>query len=144
MPWIEFQHCILNNNHFKSLDDFSNSIRMWARGHLRPSWLLTILYSNSQHHWKVCCIYFKIFVRQSRESFYYSFAFPTSGTTSTTTTHLANQHYGKYYEFSFSSKPKIGCSSSITNIWTCSSSFDVQKMMFKFVRCSIKWCLTHH
>ena len=25
------------------------------------------------------------------------------------------------------SKPKIGCSSSITNRWTCSSSFDVQK-----------------
>ena len=37
-------------------------------------------------------------------------------------------------------KPKIGCSSSITNRWTCSCSFDVRKMMFEFVRCSIKWC----
>ena len=42
------------------------------------------------------------------------------------------------------SKPKIGCSSSIINKWTCSSSFDVQKMMFEFVLCSVKWCLTHH
>ena len=42
------------------------------------------------------------------------------------------------------SKPKIGCSSSITNKWTRSSSFDVRKMMFEFVRCSIKWCSTHH
>ena len=42
------------------------------------------------------------------------------------------------------SKPKIGCSSSITNRWTCSSSFDVRKMMFEFVRCLIKWCSTHH
>ena len=42
------------------------------------------------------------------------------------------------------SKPKIGCSSSITNRWTRSSSFDVRKMMFEFVRCSIKWCSTHH
>ena len=32
------------------------------------------------------------------------------------------------------SKSKIGCS----------SSFDVRKMMFEFVRCSIKWCSTHH
>ena len=35
-------------------------------------------------------------------------------------------------------KSKIGFSSSITKIWTCSSSFDVQKMMFEFVRCSMK------
>ena len=42
------------------------------------------------------------------------------------------------------SKPKIGCSSSITNRWTRSSSFNVRKMMFEFVRCSIKWCSTHH
>ena len=33
------------------------------------------------------------------------------------------------------SKPKIVCSSS--------SSFDVQKMMFEFVRCSVKMCLYH-
>ena len=31
------------------------------------------------------------------------------------------------------SKPKIGCSSSITNWWTCWSSFNVRKMMFEFV-----------
>ena len=37
-------------------------------------------------------------------------------------------------------KPKIGCSSSITNRWTCLRSFNVQKLMFKFVWCSIKWC----
>ena len=36
------------------------------------------------------------------------------------------------------SKPKIGCSSSITNRWTCSSSLDVQKMMFEFVRFRIR------
>ena len=42
------------------------------------------------------------------------------------------------------SKPKIGCSSSIINKWTCLSSFDVRKMMFEFDRCSIKWCSTHH
>ena len=36
------------------------------------------------------------------------------------------------------------CSSSITNRWTRSSSFDVRKTMFVFVRCSIKWCWTHH
>ena len=42
------------------------------------------------------------------------------------------------------SKPKIGCSSSIANKWTRSSSFDVRKMMFEFDRCSIKWCSTHH
>ena len=46
------------------------------------------------------------------------------------------------------SKPKIGCSSSITNRWTCSSSFDVRKSDVRFysmdnlvkafwVRCSI-------
>ena len=38
------------------------------------------------------------------------------------------------------SKPKLGCSSSITNRWTGLSSFKVRTMMFKFVRCSIKWC----
>ena len=32
------------------------------------------------------------------------------------------------------SKPKFRCSSSIINRWTCSSSFDVQKMMFEFDR----------
>ena len=42
------------------------------------------------------------------------------------------------------SKSKIGCSSSITNRWTRSSSFDVQKMMFKFDWCSMKWYWTHH
>ena len=42
------------------------------------------------------------------------------------------------------SKPKIGRLCSITDRWTYSSSFDVRKMMFEFVRCSIKWCLTHH
>ena len=36
------------------------------------------------------------------------------------------------------------CSSSIINRWTCSSSFNVRKMMFKFFRCLIKWCLTYH
>ena len=46
------------------------------------------------------------------------------------------------------SKPKIGCSSSFTNRWTCSSSFDVRKSDVRFysmdnlvkafwVRCSI-------
>ena len=45
---------------------------------------------------------------------------------------------------SFRSKPKIGCWSSIVHQWTCSSLFDVQKMKFKFVRRSIKWCSTHH
>ena len=39
---------------------------------------------------------------------------------------------------------KYGCSSSISNRWTHSSSFDVREMMFKFVKCSIKWCSTHH
>ena len=42
------------------------------------------------------------------------------------------------------SKPKIGCPSSISKRWTRSSSFNVQKMMFEFVWCSIKWCSTHH
>ena len=32
----------------------------------------------------------------------------------------------------------------ITNIWTRASSFDVRKMMFDFVQCSIIWCSTHH
>ena len=41
-------------------------------------------------------------------------------------------------------KPKFRCLSSIINRWTCSRSFDVRKMMFKFVRCSIKWRSTHH
>ena len=41
------------------------------------------------------------------------------------------------------SKPKFRCSSLIINSWTRWSLFDVQKMMFKFVQCSIKWCLTH-
>ena len=36
------------------------------------------------------------------------------------------------------SKPKIGCSSSITNRWTRSSSFEVRKMMFEFVQWLIK------
>ena len=62
------------------------------------------------------------------------------------------------------SKPKMACLSSI--IKTCSSLFNVckmkfkwcsisfcskpkfefnlQKTMFKFVQCSIKWCSTHH
>ena len=40
------------------------------------------------------------------------------------------------------SKPKIGCSISITNRWTCWNSFDVWKMMFEFIRCLIKCCLT--
>ena len=31
-------------------------------------------------------------------------------------------------------KPKIGCSSSITNRWTCLSLFNVRKMMFELVR----------
>ena len=39
---------------------------------------------------------------------------------------------------------KIRCLSSIIKRWTCSSSFDVRKMMFEFDRCSIKWCSTHH
>ena len=38
------------------------------------------------------------------------------------------------------SKPKFRCSSLIINRWTCSSLLNVQKMMFEFVRCSIKWC----
>ena len=42
------------------------------------------------------------------------------------------------------SKPKIGCSSLITIRWTCSSSFDVRKMILEFVRCLIKWSLNHH
>ena len=42
------------------------------------------------------------------------------------------------------SKLKIWCSSSITNRWTSSSSFDVWKMIFEFVQSSIKWCSTHH
>ena len=42
------------------------------------------------------------------------------------------------------SKAKIRCSSSITKRWTHSSQFDVPKMMFNFVRCSIKWCSIHH
>ena len=37
------------------------------------------------------------------------------------------------------SKPKFRCSSSIINRGTRSSLFDVQKMMFEFVRCLIKW-----
>ena len=36
-------------------------------------------------------------------------------------------------------KPKKECLSLIAKIWTRSSSFYVRKMMFKFVRCSIKW-----
>ena len=39
---------------------------------------------------------------------------------------------------------KKGCLCLITNRWTYLSSFNVQKMMYKFVLCSIKWCLTHH
>ena len=42
------------------------------------------------------------------------------------------------------SKLKIGCSSLITYRWTCSSSFDVRKMILEFVRCLIKWSLNHH
>ena len=42
------------------------------------------------------------------------------------------------------SKPKLGCLSSMTSRWKCSSLFDVRKMMFEFVQCSIKWCSTHH
>ena len=42
------------------------------------------------------------------------------------------------------SKPKIRCSSSITNRWTRSSLFNVRKMMFEFIRCTIKWCSIHH
>ena len=41
-------------------------------------------------------------------------------------------------------RQKFKCSSSIINRWTRSSLFNVQKMMFKFVRCLIKWCSTHH
>ena len=43
-----------------------------------------------------------------------------------------------------SSKPKIWCSSSMTSRWTYLSSFDVQKIMFEFVWCSMKWCSIHH
>ena len=42
------------------------------------------------------------------------------------------------------SKPNFRCSSSIINRGTRSSLFDVQKMMFEFVRCLIKWYSTHH
>ena len=42
------------------------------------------------------------------------------------------------------SKPKFRCSRLIINRWTGSSLFDDRKMMFKFVWCLIKWCLTHH
>ena len=41
-------------------------------------------------------------------------------------------------------KPKIGCSMLSTNRWTRWSSVHVEKMMFEFVQCLIKWCLTHH
>ena len=40
-------------------------------------------------------------------------------------------------------KPKIGCSSSIIKRWTCSSLFNVQKMMFKSIHCLIEWFCTH-
>ena len=42
------------------------------------------------------------------------------------------------------SKPNMWCSSSITKRWTRLSLFDVQKMMFVFVWCSIKWFSNHH
>ena len=44
---------------------------------------------------------------------------------------------------SVSLKPKFRCLSSIINIWSRSSSFNVRKMMVEFVQCSIKWCSTH-
>ena len=48
--------------------------------------------------------------------------------------------------FDHHSKPKIVCSSFITErwTWTCSVSFDNQIVIFEFVWCSIKWCSTHH
>ena len=42
------------------------------------------------------------------------------------------------------SKPKFRWLSSITNKWKFSSLFDVNKMILRFVWCSIKWCSTHH
>ena len=41
-------------------------------------------------------------------------------------------------------KPKFRCLISIINRWTHSSMFDVRKIMFAFVRCSLKWFLSHH
>ena len=40
------------------------------------------------------------------------------------------------------SKPKFRC--PLINRWIHWSSFDVWKMVFEFVLCSIKWCLIHH
>ena len=47
------------------------------------------------------------------------------------------------YLMSVCSKPKFRCSSSIINRWTCSGLLMFEKLMFEFVRCSIKWCSTH-
>ena len=52
----------------------------------------------------------------------------------------------KVQKVPFSIKQK--CSMSVRNStdlrWTCSSPFIVRKLMFESVRCSIKWCSTHH
>ena len=60
---------------------------------------------------------------------------------------ISKSSYVSYYvQYSMSHhlKPKIERSSSITNRWTGSSSFNVQKLMFNLDWCSIKCCCTHY
>ena len=56
---------------------------------------------------------------------------------------LVNALLGSKFDIRSLIKLKIGHLSSIIDRCTCLSSFDVQKMMFEFVRCSVKMCLYH-
>ena len=46
--------------------------------------------------------------------------------------------------FRSQAKNRVFCSGQITSRRTSLNSFYVKKIVFKFLRCSIKWCLTHH
>ena len=97
--------------------------------YIRTSMTLTSYFPKSflgmfNHVWLIICIFC-------------SFAFPTSGTVSTSTTHLANQHYGECIFFTLFTKHDF------QNLKLASIPFPIHFCYFRYLHQKSIWLLLY-